>query len=459
MTKTVLNSKQIAPNGASITMAMLIRAVCRYLAVPGRNKVLPAFFRRFSTDHDQQKAFLQEYKIRSSLERLIHYYANQSLPRISVRGLYDQSRKLSPEYILQNAQETVEHLLIYNARRLNAFRNLPYLVMLNPAISDLYNTYLQTMSALISALLNAPTTLQENTAFKQNTLDLFVDVHADTLPGLSKGFNEVIHLVRVDQIKAFLDAHLKERISMRLIVHQHIQLTDSVNGNYERGGHYNGVIKPLNIHSVIRKNAELINDLFLIKYDQLVPVTIDTNLYPPSYWSRRDPDTRTPLETAPNGEVVFPYIEYHLDYVLQEVFKNLFRAHIENSVLDPVQVTISTSQSPSYLEMRIRDKGKGMTPATLAKVFDYSFLTFESGEGESYKTLNVPPGLGGNTVAGMGYGLPLLKNYVEIFNGGQQEEEREMGAASDPTVYGLLSVQSYYGWGTDLYLKTVGADP
>lgn len=440
-------------------MAMLIRAVRRFPCNSVRTSVSVAFLRRFSTNHDQQKAFLQEYKIRSSLERLIHYYADQPLPRISVKDLYAQSRKLSPEYILQNAQETVELLLVYNARRLKAFRNLPYLVMLNPAISELYNTYLQTMLALISALLNAPTTLHENTAFKKDTLDLFVDVHADTLPGLLKGFNEVIHLVLVDQIKAFLDAHLKERISMRLIVHQHIQLTASVNGHYKPGGEFNGVIKPLNIHSVIRKNAELVNDLFLIKYDQLVPVIIDTNLYPPSYWSRKDPDTRHPVETAPGGEVVFPYIEYHLDYVLQEVFKNLFRAHIENHVLDPVRVTISTAQSPSYLEMRIRDKGKGMTPSMLGKVFDYSFLTFDSGEGEAYKTLNVPPGLGGNTVAGMGYGLPLLKNYIEIFNGAQQEEQQETGAAPDPAVYGLLSVQSYYGWGTDLYLKTIGADP
>ncbi|KAM9915164.1 hypothetical protein OXX59_010629, partial [Metschnikowia pulcherrima] len=46
-------------------------------------------------------------------------------------------------------------------------------------------------------------------------------------------------------------------------------------------------------------------------------------------------------------------------------------------------------------------KGKGIPPNALQHMFDYSFTTYESNEGESFKTLNVPPGLGGNTVAGM----------------------------------------------------------
>lgn len=55
-------------------------------------------------------------------------------------------------------------------------------------------------------------------------------------------------------------------------------------------------------------------------------------------------------------------------------------------------------------------------------------------------------------VAGMGYGLPLLKNYVEIFNSTIPEKDGKL-----PTSKGLLTIQSYYGWGTDVYLKTVGA--
>lgn len=398
----------------------------------------------------QQERFLEEYKIRLLLERPIYYYAEKQLPKFSIERLYDQSRKLTSTFILQNAIETVEYLLAYNARRLKQFRNLPYLVVLNPLISESYNTYLQTMSSLLTASLNPPTTLEENEKFTMKVLSEFIDAHADTLPSLSKGFQEVLDLLTSKQITAFLDEHLKERISMRLIAHQHIELSKSITGksDYEKGGKYNGVIKVLHLPDVIKKNADAVNDIFLLKYDQSVPVNIDTNLYPINYWSRLEPDLRSKNE---EDLLYFPYIEYHLDYILREVFKNSFRAHIENRIEDPVQITISISESPSYLELRIRDKGKGIPPKVLRHIFDYSFSTFETNEGEAYKTLNVPPGLAGNVVAGMGYGLPLLKNYVEIFNDTIPDEDGIL-----PNTKGSLTIQSYYGWGTDVYLKTVG---
>lgn len=392
------------------------------------------------------------------MERLIYYYASQPLTKFSILALYDQSRKLNNSVILQFARNTVEQLLAYNARRLRRFRNLPYLVMLNPSISELYNMYLKTMSVLLNASLNPPTTLEENDKFKNEVLNKFIEIHADALPILSKGFSEVMHLISTNDIKLFLDEHLKERISMRLIAHQHILLTDSLSSNdYVKGGNFNGVVKELDIRAVIQKNADLVNDICLMKYDQSVLVKIDTNLYPPSFWNLRDaPPSLLKLknETDP---IIFPYIEFHLDYILMELFKNSFRAQIENHVSDPVQVTVSTCNKPSYLELRIRDKGKGIPPNVVKHMFDYSFTTYESGEGDSYKTLNVPPGEGGNTVAGMGYGLPLLKNYIEIFNDTLDQEIADHPDKEEviPT-RGLLTVQSYYGWGTDVYLKTVG---
>lgn len=403
------------------------------------------------TTESQQKSFLKAYKIRSSLERLIYHYAEKPLPTISMLDLYKQSEKLSKSYILENAKHTVESLLVYNARRIKQFRSLPYLVVLNPSISESYDLYLKTMYSLVNASLNLPTTLEENEKFTSSVFNEFIDAHSDTLPSLSKGFNEVLDLMSVKQISAFLDEHLKERISMRLIAHQHLELSNVLNDStaFVEGGKYNGVIKPLNIREVVKKSADFVNDVCAIKYDQTVQINIDTNLYPPNYWSGREPELLQELLT---NDFIFPYIEYHLDYILSELFKNSFRAHIENNVKDSVQVTISISSNPSYLELRIRDKGKGIPPAAIDHMFDYSFSTYESNEGESFKTLNVPPGLGVNSIAGIGYGLPLLKNYVEIFNLTIPEE-----TGIDLKTKGLLSVQTYNGWGTDVYFKTVGS--
>lgn len=408
----------------------------------------PPFARLVSTSSNESKdTFLKEYKVRSSLERLIYHYSSQPLNKFSMPNLYEQSRTLNGDQILQVARDTIESLLAYNARRLRKFRDLPYLVMLNPAISELYNMYLQSMSVLLKASLNPPQTVAENKQFAKDVLSKFIEIHADALPTLSRGFAEVIHLMSPAQVKLFLDQHLVERISMRLIAHQHVQLTNTLDSpSFTPGGDFNGIIQNLDIREVIKKNAELVNDIFLMKYDQSVQVVIDTNLRQPDFWKlKQEPKAEVSSASEP---IVFPYIEYHLDYILQEIFKNSFRAHIEGGVADPVQVTVSTSETPSFMEIRIRDKGKGISPNIVKHMFEYSFTTYESSEGESYKTLNQPPE-GGNTVAGMGYGLPLLKSYIEIFND-------TVNANDDNAIKGLLSVQTYWGWGTDVYLKTVG---
>lgn len=400
--------------------------------------------------HSQQMRFLEEYKIRTMLEQPIIHYSSKKLPQFSMQELYLQLTKLSNNFILQNARETIEHLLIYNSRRLKEFRKLPYLVVLNPSILESYAIYLKTMASLLKASTYAPHTLEENLKFSEEVLTEFIDIHADTLPSLSKGFTEVSNLMNTKAITEFLDHHLKERISMRLIAHQHIELTRTLNDplRFVKGGKYNGVIKMLHIPDIIKKIAEFVNDITMMKYDQAVDVSIDTNLYPLNYWSQAEPELK---RKSPEEMLNFPYIEYHLDYILMEIFKNSFRAHIENNITDPVQVTISTSLSPEkYLEIRIRDKGKGIPSKTLNHIFDYSFSTYESGEGDSYKTLNVPPGVEGNTVAGMGFGLPLAKQYIEVFN--ETINKDEEGTVTK----GLLTVQTYPGWGTDVYLKTVG---
>lgn len=143
------------------------------------------------TMQEQQEIFLKSYKIRSSLERLIYHYAQIPLTTISLDGLCEQSKDLSSSSILQYARDTVESLLTYNARRIREFRNLPYLVVLNPSISESYSIYLETMHSLITASLNLPTTLEENEKFCNDVLSVFIDAHADTLPSISKGFDEV----------------------------------------------------------------------------------------------------------------------------------------------------------------------------------------------------------------------------------------------------------------------------
>ena len=108
-------------------------------------------------------------------------------------------------------------------------------------------------------------------------------------------------------------------------------------------------------------------------------------------------------------------------------------------------------KSTPGVTIRIRDRGGGISPDNLVKLWDYGFTTFNedqisdtmsgqsSGKGNS-DALNAISGAGGggaNSLAGLGYGLPLGRAYAEYFGGG-------------------IAVQSLWGWGTDVYLSMRG---
>ena len=70
---------------------------------------------------------------------------------------------------------------------------------------------------------------------------------------------------------------------------------------------------------------------------------------------------------------------------LSEVLKNSYRATVEHHQgsmnLPPVVVTIAPSNilpspaRPSYLSLRIRDQGGGVSPTHMKRIFSYAFTT------------------------------------------------------------------------------------
>jgi signal transduction histidine kinase len=113
------------------------------------------------------------------------------------------------------------------------------------------------------------------------------------------------------------------------------------------------------------------------------------------------------------------------------------------------------AHSTPGVTIRIRDRGGGISPENYTHIWDYSFTTFNeeqvsntlsgnaaSRSGSGMDALNTITGLGGdasggNSLAGLGYGLPLGRAYAEYFGGG-------------------IQVQSLWGWGTDVYLSLRG---
>lgn len=392
----------------------------------------------------------RQYLTRSSLVSIIDHYSKKNLPFCTLDDLVNKKS------LLGNADLVVHDLLILISKRLVDFRRLPYLLVLNPHVNEIYLSYLQTFHQVLSFIDSKSHSLpwkelnKSTLSFVQDekdnnrlceVLSAIMNLHNDNLEVLSKGFAEVKELVPSDvfgEEAPFLDSHLKERILMRLLISSHLELTKQ----YYRPekGKFGLIDFNLNVVNVIKRSYEFVNDMCGLKYDETVPLKIETIILK---GKAVDAESVTPnpndtthsqsVEARDDGVLNFPYIGNHLEYICSEVLKNSARAHIENKVKEPIVVTLVLNQNEGSLEIRFRDKGKGIPKQLLPHIFQYCFTTFEGGElGDSYKTLN---NLGGeNNVAGMGYGLPLSKSYVEMFNGD-------------------MSIQSYENWGTDVYIN------
>ena len=387
---------------------------------------------------------------------------------------------LSAESLLSSANFALFLLPVRLAHRIQALRNLPFIVVSNPHVSSIYRNYLHSLSILLPYTRQPISTLAEESNFTDVLAEL-VRTHDNTIPTLARGFAESKKYISASEVTRFLDEHLRARIGTRLIAEQHIALHLASQPNQtkeerlasaSRTNSYIGVIDTtLRPATIIKACASFVAEICDLRYGVRPFVVIDGH-----------PDT------------TFAFIPVHLEYIVTELLKNSFRAVVEAGTdKEPVVITIAAAPadhqedddqkdkghdnvhpSTCAITIRIRDRGGGIAPDHLANIWSYSFTTFSdselpggsssthSGGGNStstYTTTTTSPsllsnaltdihhhhddgpgrgtGAGGPTIAGLGYGLPLSRAYAEYFGG-------------------RITIQSMWGWGTDLYLNLKG---
>jgi signal transduction histidine kinase len=397
---------------------------------------------------------------------------------------------LSKQALLNSANFTLQILPSRLAHRVQSLRALPYIVVANPHVSKIHDNYVHSMSTLLPYAERRIETLEEEIAFTEAMADL-VQTHANTIAVLARGFLEARKYISKDEITKFLDEHLRARIGTRLIAEQHLALhfsskphNDFSDGNDPeqfrsiQNSSYIGVIDTaLKPADVIRSCEQTVGEICELKYG-----------------------VRPTLQIIGSPETTIAHIPMHLEYIMTELLKNSFRATIENGTeKEPIEITIAPApasddpqsqtkgaksnasdgtvsninqgnvdnasgankpvrsvsdniqaigQQTRGVTIRIRDRGGGISPENYAKLWEYGFTTFNEDEIMDKVTGGQSSGgsgldalssgaVGGSSLAGLGYGLPLGRAYAEYFGGG-------------------IAVQSLWGWGTDVYVTLRG---
>ncbi|KAF9870089.1 hypothetical protein CkaCkLH20_12448 [Colletotrichum karsti] len=422
------------------------------------------FSSRHSHGHSQADGGSSPYLSRVDDHEIVQLAKKTQHP-LSLADLVKHGRPpLSEKSLLSSANFTLSLLPIRLAHRIQALRNLPYIVVSNPNISRIYNNYVHSLSTLLPWWTKgseggepAVRTLDDEIRFTEVLAEL-VATHTDTIPILARGFLECRRYISPAEVTRFLDEHLRARIGTRLVAEQHIALHYSSQPHFDPGASptpcpehpsYIGVIDTaLRPAHIIESCAGFVADICELRYGVRPQLVIDG-----------EPDT------------TFAFVPMHLEYIVTELLKNAFRATVEHrDNKEPIVVTIAPeppSRKPVKIEVpketrgefrsdairplddnapgvtiRIRDRGGGIAPEVLPNIWSYSFTTFSEDDefpGSDSDGLNVisSASAGGSSIAGLGYGLPLSRAYAEYFGGG-------------------IAVQSLYGWGTDVYLRLNG---
>ncbi|KAG8626673.1 hypothetical protein KVT40_005618 [Elsinoe batatas] len=259
-----------------------------------------------------------------------------------------------------------------------------------------------------------PPELEDYNGRFARTLDKIKRRHDGVVTTVAQGILEYKRKrqrMQIDQsIQNFLDRFYMSRIGIRMLIGQHVALTDQRN-HISRD--YVGIIcTKTNIRDLAQEAIE--NARFVC-------------------------EDHYGLFSAPNVQLVcepgieFMYVPGHLSHMLFEILKNSLRAVVERHGEDQEEFPVTkviVAEGKEDITIKISDEGGGIPRSAIPLVWTYMYTTVD-------QTPNLDPDFNQNDfkapMAGFGYGLPISRLYARYFGGD-------------------LKLISMEGYGTDVYL-------
>ncbi|KAI0845535.1 alpha-ketoacid dehydrogenase kinase [Daldinia vernicosa] len=269
---------------------------------------------------------------------------------ISLRQLMVFGRSLTEARLISSANYVRTELPTRIAHRIRDMQRLPYVVVTNPHISDVYELYYTAFDTF--RRIREVKTLDDNEHLCTEIAKM-LRAHLTVIPKLAMGIIECSGLMPASELDHFMNTILRSRISRRVIAEQHLALTETFNSHWFSPGaklsesdFIGEVFIKCVAKDVIEHCAKAVQDLAR---------------------SANGPDTKIP-EIKINGHMdsSFPYILSHLEYIIGELLRNSVQAVIEKhqqskdpaSNPPPIEVTLCEAQQ--HVIIRISDQGGGI---------------------------------------------------------------------------------------------------
>ncbi|KAF1848154.1 alpha-ketoacid dehydrogenase kinase [Cucurbitaria berberidis CBS 394.84] len=280
---------------------------------------------------------------------------------ISLRQLSFFGRTLTESRLLDSAKYCRLELPTRLAHRLRDIQTLPYVVVANPHLAHVYESYLRAFERF--RRVPEIRSLEDNDEYCKVLTETLTE-HATVIPRLAIGVLEVRGLMKAEEIDKFMTAMLRSRISRRVIAEQHLALTETFNSPW----HFPQAEHPPHDQEAVgeiflRCNAREIVETCGKTMQELIKRAYGSHIAIPE------------INVSGHLDATFPYILSHLEYIIGELLRNSIQAVIEqrkskNAKLPPIEVLIcETSQ---HVIIRISDQGGGIPNEVLPYLWSFS---------------------------------------------------------------------------------------
>ena len=225
------------------------------------------------------------------------------------------------------------------------------------------------------------------------TLEHIKRRHDPVVTTVAQGINEYKRKrqrMQIDtNVQSFLDRFYMSRIGIRMLIGQHIALTDQAN---HRHPNYVGIIcTKTNVREMAEEPIE--NARFVCEDHYGLFDAPKVQLFCPPHLN-------------------FMYVPGHLSHMLFETLKNSLRAVVETHGAEkedfPVTKVI-VAEGKEDITIKISDEGGGIPRSAIPLVWTYMYTTVDT-------TPELDPGFNASDfkapMAGFGYGLPISRLYA-----------------------------------------------
>ncbi|QSZ32619.1 hypothetical protein DSL72_002198 [Monilinia vaccinii-corymbosi] len=281
---------------------------------------------------------------------------------ISLRQLMVFGRSLTEARLISSANYVRTELPTRLAHRIRDMQTLPYVVVTNPHMSQVYELYYKAFESF--RRIREVKTLEDNDKLCK-VVSSTLQEHLTVIPKLAMGVLECRDLIDPSDMDKFMNTILRSRISRRVIAEQHLALTETFHSHWNPPDG-----KPVEAEFVgevfLRCNAKEVVERVGREVQALMSAT-----YGPS-------TTMPEIRLVGHLEATFPYILSHLEYIIGELLRNSVQAVVEkqadrrNPHKLPPPIDVTVCEAPQHVIIRVSDQGGGIPRDVLPYLWSFS---------------------------------------------------------------------------------------